>query len=89
MIGVYNGVLSYHLRSLDNTGKIRVNRVKKKVTRYFSYDVFPHKSSVVCLLRQESTRKIIIYMLEKGPCGFSDIKLHTRKVFSTLSGHMA
>ena len=89
MIGVSNGVLSYHLRFLDNTGKIRVNRVNKRVTRYFSYDVSTHESYVIGLLRQETTRKIIMYILEKETCGFSDIMLHTRKVASTVSWHMA
>jgi predicted transcriptional regulator len=34
MTGLSNGVLSYHLRSLDNSGKIRVHRVNK------SYKIF-------------------------------------------------
>ena len=62
-----NGVLSYHLRFLDNTGKIRVNRVNNRVTRYFYYDISSHESRVVGLLRQETTLKIIIYLLEHGP----------------------
>ena len=40
MTGLSNGVLSYHLRFLDNTGRIRVNRVNNRVTRYFSYVYF-------------------------------------------------
>ena len=31
MTGLSNGVLSYHLRSLDNSRKIRVNRVNNRV----------------------------------------------------------
>jgi predicted transcriptional regulator len=89
MTGLSNGVLSYHLRSLDNTGKIQVNRVNNRVTRYFSYDVSPSESNVVGLLRQETTRKIILYILENGTCGFNDIVIHTRKVASTISWHMA
>jgi predicted transcriptional regulator len=89
MIGVSNGVLSYHLRFLDNTGRIRVNRVNKRVTRYFSYDVSAHESYVIGLLRQETTRKIIIYILENGSCGYHNIMRHTGKVASTISWHMA
>jgi predicted transcriptional regulator len=89
MTGLSNGVLSYHLRFLDNTGRIRVNRVNNRVTRYFSYEVSIQESSVIGLLRQETTRKIIMYILEKETCGFSDIVLHTRKVASTISWHMA
>ncbi len=37
--GVSNRVLSYHLNLLDNSGRVRVNRVNNRVTRYFSHDV--------------------------------------------------
>jgi len=89
MTGLSNGVLSYHLRSLDNSGKIRVNRVNNRVTRYFSYDVSSKESYVIGLLRQETTRKIILYILDHGACGFHDIIIHTKKVPSTISWHMA
>ena len=87
--GISNGVLSYHLNLLENSGKIRVNRVNNRVTRYFSYDVSPHETYLIGLLRQETSRKIIMYVLEKGTCGFNDIIIHTRKVPSTISWHMA
>jgi len=87
MTGLSNGVLSYHLRSLDNSGKIRVNRVNNRVTRYFSYDVSTHESHIIGLLQQETTRKIILYILENGICGFNDIMVHTKKVSSTIMAH--
>lgn len=87
--GISNGVLSYHLNLLENSGKIRVNRVNNRVTRYFSYDVSPHETYLIGLLRQETSRKIIMYVLEKGTCGFNNIIIHTRKVPSTISWHMA
>ena len=34
--GLTNGVLSYHLNLLHNSGKVRINRVNDRVTRYFS-----------------------------------------------------
>ena len=88
MTGFSHGVLSYHLRFLDNSGKIRVNRVNNRVTRYFSYDVSSHESYVIGLLRQETTRKIIMYILENGTCRFNDIMIHTEKVPSTISWHI-
>ena len=88
MTGFSHGVLSYHLRFLDNSGKIRVNRVNNRVTRYFSYDVSSHESYVMGLLRQETTRKIIMYILENGTCLFNDIMIHTEKVPSTISWHI-
>ena len=62
MIGVSNGVLSYHLNLLDNSGKIRVHRVTNRVTRYFSHEVSSTESNVIGLLRQNTTRKIITYI---------------------------
>jgi len=87
MTGLSNGVLSYHLRCLDNSGKIKVNRVNNRVTRYFSYDVSTHESHIIGLLQQETTRKIILYILENGICGFNDIMVHTKKVSSTIMAH--
>jgi predicted transcriptional regulator len=88
MTGVSNGVLSYHLNLLDNSGKVRVHRVNNRVTRYFSHDVSSVESNIIGLLRQNTTRKIIIYILENGPCGFNDIVNHTKKVPSTVSWHL-
>ena len=87
--GVSNGVLSYHLNLLDNSGKVRVHRVNNRVTRYFSHDVSIVESYVIGILRQNTTRKIIIYILESGPCGFNDIVKYTKKVHSTISWHLS
>ena len=87
--GVSNGVLSYHLKLLDNSGKVRVHRVNNRTTRYFSHDVSIAESNLVALLRQTTTRKIIMYLLESGSCGFNDIVKYTKKVPSTVSWHLS
>jgi predicted transcriptional regulator len=87
--GVSNGVLSYHLNALDNSGKVRVHRVNNRVTRYFSHDVSYVESNVIGLLRQNTTRKIIIFIMEFGPCTFNDIVNYTNKVPSTISWHLS
>jgi predicted transcriptional regulator len=86
---VSNGVLSYHLNMLDSTGKIRVHRVNNRVTRYFSHDISDIESNVIGLLRQNTTRKILVYILEHGPCTFNDIVNYTKKVPSTVSWHLS
>ena len=40
-------------------------------------------------MRQTTTRKIILYTLEFGPCGFNDIVIYTKKVPSTVSWHLS
>ena len=87
--GVSNGVLSYHLNLLDNLGKVQVHRVNNRVTRYFPHDVSTLESNVIGLLRPTTTRKIILYILGFGPCGFNDIVIHTKKVPSTVSWHLS
>jgi predicted transcriptional regulator len=87
--GLTNGVLSYHLNFLDNSGKVRVNRVNDRVTRYFSHDVPIDEFNLIGLFRQPTTRKIIIYILESRACVFNDIVMHTKKVPSTISWHLS
>ena len=87
--GVSNGVLSYHLNLLDNSGRVRVHRVNNRTTRYFSHDVSTVESNSIGLLCQSTSRKIIIYILESGPCRFSDIVNYTKKVPSTVSWHLS
>jgi predicted transcriptional regulator len=89
MTGISNGVLSYHLNLLDNSGKVRIHRVNNRVTRYFSHDVSTVESNVIGLLRQNTTRKIIIYIMEYGPCEFHDIVNYAKKVPSTVSWHLS
>ena len=84
-----NGVLYYHLNFFNNSGKVRINRVKDRVTRYFSHDVPIDEFDLIGLLRQLTTRRIIIYILESGTCGFYDKVMHTKKVSSTISWHLS
>ena len=87
--GVSNGVLSYHLNCLNSSGRVQVHRVNNRVTRYFSHDVSTIESNSIGLLRQSTTRKIILYILEFEPWGFNDIVKYTKKVPSTVSWHLS
>lgn len=87
--GVSNGVLSYHLNLLDNSGRVRVHKVNNRTTRYFCHDVSTVESNSVGLLRQNTARKIILYLFESGPCRFNDIVNYTKKVPSTVSWHLS
>jgi predicted transcriptional regulator len=87
--GLTNGVLSYHLNLLNNSGKVKINRVNDRVTRYFSHNVPIDEFNLIGLFRQPTTRKIITYILESETCGFNDIVVHTNKVPSTISWHLS
>ncbi|HJT85706.1 MAG TPA: ArsR family transcriptional regulator [Nitrososphaeraceae archaeon] len=87
--GASNGILSYRLRFLVNSHKIRKYRINNRETRYFPYNVSLLESRLVGLLRQSTTRKIIVYLLESGPCRFNDIVSYTKKVPATVSWHLS
>jgi len=67
----------------------RVNKVNNRVTRYFSRDVSTLESNVIGLLRQNTTRNIILYILEYGPCHFNDIVNYANKTPSTTSWYLS
>ena len=79
----------YNLNLLNNSGMVTVNKVNVGVTRYFSRDVSALESNVIGLLRQNTTRKIIVYMLKYGTCHFNDIVNYTHKAPSTISWHLS
>jgi predicted transcriptional regulator len=89
LTGVPHGSLSYHLKHLNNSRRIRIHRVNNLETRYFSHKISTYESNIVKLLRQNTTRKIIVYLLKHGPCGFKDIVIYTKKVPSTVSWHLS
>ena len=64
-------------------------RVNNRVTRYFSHDVSKVETNIIGLLRQPTTRKIILYLLKYEPCIFNNIVAHTKKVPSTVLWHLS
>lgn len=81
--------MSYHLNLLHNSGKVRINRVNDRVTRYFSQDVPVDEFNLIGLFRQLTNRRIIMCILESGTWEFNDIVEHTKKVPSTISCHLS
>ena len=86
--GCSNGVLTYHLNILDNSGRLKINRVNKRVTRYYHHDIPDSESRILGVLRQKTTRDIFIYILDNGPCSFNSLAASTNKVQSTISWHL-
>ena len=87
--GVSNGSLSYNLDILHTSGMVRVDKINDRVTRYFSRNISTLESNLIGFLRQTTTRKIILYILEYGPCHFNDIVNYTNKAPSTISWHLS
>lgn len=87
--GVANGTLSYHLKLLINSRIIKIYRFNNRITRYFSHNLSIREFKVIGFLRQNTTRKIIVYILKNEPCNFNNIVNHTKKAPSTISWHLS
>jgi DNA-binding transcriptional ArsR family regulator len=87
LTGLVNGVLTYHLSSLEKTGAIRVER-QSGATRYYHVGVPESESQVLRFVRNEPVREIISFMIEKDSCTFAEIVDHTGKAPSTVSSHL-
>jgi predicted transcriptional regulator len=83
-----NGVLTYHLSSLERSNQIRVNRSKAKTTRYYPINITSEESEVIGYIRNEPVRRIILFILEHNICTFNEIVDYTNKAPSTISWHL-
>ena len=89
LTGLANGVLSYHLKILEESRRIKVNRDENRVTRYYPKDIKTKEFHVIAYIRNNTTtRQIIELLLKQGHSTFKDIVKHTNKVPSTVSWHL-
>jgi predicted transcriptional regulator len=85
---IVNGVLSYHLKRLEGSKQIRVNRTKSKETRYYSINTPNEEFDIIGYMRNEPSRRIILYLLEHSNCTFNEIVEYIDKAPSTTSWHL-
>ena len=89
LTGLANGVLSYHLKILEESRGIKVNREENRVTRYYPKGIKTKEFHVIPYIRNNNTtRQIIELLLKQGHSTFKDIVKHTNKVPSTVSWHL-
>ena len=88
LTGLSNGALEYHLRILEKSDRIKVDRLDGKRARYYSIDILANESNIIGFLRNNVSRQIITFILEHELCTFSEILGHTKKASSTLSWHL-
>jgi len=82
------GLLSYHLNFLQERQLIRSedDGNKKRFFPASSYRLRDRK--VIALIRQTSTRRILMHLLTNGPTSFGTLKEEMRVSKSTLSYHL-
>ncbi len=65
LTGLKNGVVSYHLLSLERQGKIRSVRTPR-VTRFYSLEISEDSQKIIMRLRQKTPYKIITSLLDES-----------------------
>ena len=85
-----NGMLAYHLKILEKSKRIKVIRYHiRKSTRYYPLNTTAKEARLIEYVRRPTTRKILLYLLNRDECTFNDIMKQTKKVPSTISWHLS
>jgi predicted transcriptional regulator len=82
-----NGVLTYHLKILEEMRRINTIR-QKKATRYYSIAIPIEELRIIAHLRIRIERAIIIFILEHDLCTFDEIVEYSKKAPSTISWYL-
>ncbi|MGH9977366.1 MAG: winged helix-turn-helix transcriptional regulator, partial [Nitrososphaeraceae archaeon] len=89
LVGISNGVLTYHLGVLERAREIKVKRQSNnRVTRYFVAYMPKEDSDILGFLRSAVTRNIALFVLKNEYCTFTEIVDHVRKAPSTVSWYI-
>jgi predicted transcriptional regulator len=88
LTGLTNGGLEYHLKILEKSHQVRVDRHDGRRTRYYSLNISIEESNILGCIRNGVARQIVSFILEHDLCTFSEIVEHTKKAPSTVSWHL-
>jgi predicted transcriptional regulator len=84
-----NGTLSHHLSSLEKGSNIKVMRPdNSNITRYYPASTPTEETIILGFLKIKTTKEIIIKLLERKCCTFSELVSHINKAPSTTSWNL-
>jgi predicted transcriptional regulator len=83
-----NGVLTYHLKLLERSSLINVDRKKIRTTRYYTVNISREESDLIGYFRNDIVKQIIVFILEHELCTFDEIVERIKKSPSTMSWHL-
>jgi len=86
--GMKNGVLSYHVKKLEENGTVKIER-KSGRTRFYPLFVTKEESILIRNLRQETPRRILLALLNDQTLSFSNMVEKVRKSPSTVSMYIS
>lgn len=83
------GLLQYHLRELERYGVLESEEHQGKRRVFIARDLDEEEKSILAVLRYETTRRILLYLLEEGPARNSDIAQEVGVTPATISWHLS
>jgi predicted transcriptional regulator len=83
-----NGVLTYHLKLLERSSLINVDRKKIRTTRYYTVNIPTEESDLIGYFRNDIVKQIIVFILEHELCTFDEVVERIKKSSSTMSWHL-
>jgi predicted transcriptional regulator len=86
--GLANGTLEYHLKMLEKSNTITVERSDGRRARYFPISIPADETRILGYIRNDVARQIVFFILEHDLCTFKEILEHTKKAPSTTSWHL-
>jgi predicted transcriptional regulator len=86
--GLANGTLEYHLKMLEKSNTITVERRDGRRARYFPICIPADETQILGYIRNDVARQVVFFVLEHDLCTFKEILEHTKKAPSTASWHL-
>lgn len=86
--GLVNGVLSYHARKLEESGRVKIIR-KSGDTRFYPLCVTDEEYGIITNLRRNTPRNILMALLESEYLTFNALVQKSNKSSSMVSKYLA
>ena len=86
--GFMNGVLSYHIGSLERKKLIVANR-GPRTSRFYPRDISASDFASIQALRKPTSRSLLLSLLYKGDLSFAQLVHASNRSQSTVSMHLA
>jgi len=87
-IDVKNGVLSFHVKKLEENGSIKVERTSG-TTRFYPLGIENEETVLIKYLRQKISRKIIILLIRNKYLSYKNLVKMTQVPSSNLSKYLS
>ena len=83
------GLLQYHLRELEQYDVLESEEYQGKRRVFVAHELDEEERVILAILRYETTREILLYLLEKGPARNRELAEAVGVTPATISWHLS